>query len=63
MTQKSVKDPQDEIHPGQGCLGMDVVTEHGAPFREKADGRWSALMFDVTITNPLDPIALAQAGT
>ncbi len=42
---------------------MDVVTDHGALFGDQIDCRSSALMFDVTVTNPLGPTALARAGT
>ena len=49
--------------PGPGCLRMDVVTQHGALFRDNAAYNSSALLFDVTVTNPLGPTALARAGT
>ena len=42
---------------------MDVVTDYGALFREKAPYNSSALLSDVTVTNPLGPTALARAGT
>ena len=42
---------------------MDGVTDHGALFQEKADHKSSALIFDVTATNPIGPTALARAGT
>lgn len=40
---------------------MDVVTDHGAQFREKADSKSSALMLGITVTNPSGPTALARA--
>ena len=42
---------------------MDVVTEYRGLFREKAYYKPSALMFDVAVTSPLGPTALARAGT
>lgn len=48
--------------PGQEYLRRNVVTEHGVLFRDKADYNSSALMFDVTVTNPLGPTALAEQG-
>ena len=42
---------------------MDVVTDYGSMFREKYTYNSSALLFDVTVTNPLGPTALARAGT
>lgn len=43
---------------------MDVVTDHKALFREKADyNSSSALMFDIVVFNLLCPTALVRAGT
>lgn len=47
----------------QGSMRMDVVTHYGALFCENADGQFSVLMFDITVTNPLGPTAPAQSGT
>ncbi|CAN0540996.1 unnamed protein product, partial [Laminaria digitata] len=48
---------------GKGSLRMDVVTDPGALYRENRKYNSHSLMFDVTVTNPLGPTALARAGT
>ncbi|CAN0554893.1 unnamed protein product, partial [Laminaria digitata] len=42
---------------------MDVVTDHGVLLADKPEYKSSALLLDVTVTNPLGPTALARAGT
>lgn len=48
--------------PSQGCLRMDIVTHHGALFKDKTGYKSSALLFGVNIANPLGPTALTRTG-